>query len=463
MNDSLVWMLFLFLFPIPILAYFGKKHSQPNCRFGGRNYNRWLIGLSAGATGNTGFIMTGAVGLGYAYGIHWIFLPIAWLMGDLFFWSSGPRKIQGFSSTNNTSSILDIIADKNGCVSGKTLWWVVLAISVFLLGTYVSSQWIAGTKILQPVFQLPRETIVLLLGAFVILYSILGGFRGSVYTDIYQATLMIFVTVLSLILVLNRLSEASNFGQGLPEGFLKIFGDMTIYSIMAFIIGWSAAAVGFGFGQPQILSRYMSGKDEKEIGGAKWVYIGFLQFTWIGMTLFGVLLRSINFEVSDREGSLIEFVKSYDVPLLSGLVVAGILAAITSTVDSILIAISGMCNPIYSSFSERSKATAEKSIILLIGGITVIVALWATGSVFEIAVFAISMIGGTFAAPVIIKVYSWISSPASLLTAVIFSAVSCLLWRYLEFNLIINEAIVGISVGLIVNYLVVRGPHYSRV
>lgn len=55
--------------------------------------NRWLVGLSAGATANSGFVVAGAVGLGYSFGVHWIALPLAWLLGDLVFWTFFPKLI----------------------------------------------------------------------------------------------------------------------------------------------------------------------------------------------------------------------------------------------------------------------------------------------------------------------------------------------------------------------------------
>ena len=73
-----------------LAAIIGRLHAtqdRTDRDLAGRNLNRWLIGLSAGATGNSGFIVTGAVGLGYSGGVQWIMLPIAWLIGDLVFWT----------------------------------------------------------------------------------------------------------------------------------------------------------------------------------------------------------------------------------------------------------------------------------------------------------------------------------------------------------------------------------------
>lgn len=49
------------------LATLGRRHSKRNGEdyLANKSLNKWLVGLSAGATANSGFIVTGAVGLGY--------------------------------------------------------------------------------------------------------------------------------------------------------------------------------------------------------------------------------------------------------------------------------------------------------------------------------------------------------------------------------------------------------------
>jgi sodium/proline symporter len=88
------------IFVVTLLATFcaallARKHTGKDEEDGlaGRKLNRWLVGLSAGTTANSGFIVTAAVGLGYVYGLQWVMLPISWLIGDLFFWYFFPARI----------------------------------------------------------------------------------------------------------------------------------------------------------------------------------------------------------------------------------------------------------------------------------------------------------------------------------------------------------------------------------
>ena len=64
------------------------------------------VGLSAGATANSGFVVTGAVGLGYTMGAQWLVLPLAWLLGDVVFWSIFPNRINEVGRTASASTLL---------------------------------------------------------------------------------------------------------------------------------------------------------------------------------------------------------------------------------------------------------------------------------------------------------------------------------------------------------------------
>ena len=399
--DTLLLSFIIALLPVPILAIVANAKSDTELAFGGRNYSRWAIGLSAGATGNTGFIMTGAVGLGYSYGLSWMLLPLAWFIGDLLFWSFGPKRIYSLAVARNSETIVDLLTDNKKSTNNVFLWLISTSLCLLLLGLYIVSQWVAGTKVLESIVHLDRNLILISIVLFVTLYSLLGSYRGSVATDIYQAFLMIFITGTCLYLVYTFPSVGQ--AKDLPEGFSSLFGTMGTLVTIGFVVGWAGAAFGFGFGQPHIIQRYMSAASKEEVVGARITYLLFLQFTWMGMTYFGYKLRQSGIEISDPESAVIEFLKHFGSPILTGIVLAGIFAAISSTVDSILISLS---NSIESRFRQRAKKwrLLEMLIVAGIGIATLILAMNTTASVFYIAAMAISLLGGVFAGPVLIKV-----------------------------------------------------------
>ena len=114
----------LFLFFIGFTSH--KKSNDTDLEYflGGRKLKSIQVGLSAGATGNTGFIMTGAVGLGYAYGVDWLFLPIAWLLGDLIYWKFFPHRLNRISHQENIISPVSYVVQSH---------WIKVMFSLILI------------------------------------------------------------------------------------------------------------------------------------------------------------------------------------------------------------------------------------------------------------------------------------------------------------------------------------------
>ncbi|GEA07516.1 hypothetical protein KUL42_22770 [Alteromonas sp. KUL42] len=437
----------LTLLPIPILVYLAKRNTDVRDEFGGKTYGRFAVGISAAATGNSGFIMTGAVGLGYAYGLQWILLPLSWLIGDLIFWKYGPKKLNGYCSKNNLSNVVEVISGKGGKPSSY-LFIFTLIFVITLLSAYISSQWLAGAKIITGFVDIEPELAIVLFGGFVSAYCIVGKYRGSVYTDLYQGLLMLIVTTLSLYLVF---SLDNTIQTGLDDSFYSITGSMSAISVLVFVFGYLTASIGFGFGQLQVTSRYISAKDPVEAENARWIYILFLQYTWIGMTLFGVILRQKSFQVIDPEAALIPFFHENAGAILTGVAVAGIFAAIASTVDSIIISITNLIKSKSTSFIKSHKFV-EPLTIFSIAIVTVGFSIQSNSSVFSIALISISMIGGVLAGPIIIRLYDFKHTDWSLFISIVTSCIGCIMWRVNGLSSIINEAVIGIGLSFVANY-----------
>src|SRR5436190_24356473 len=88
-------------------AWMARKHTISSGDW--PRLNRWLVGLSAATTANSGFIVTGAVGLGYAYGMQWMFLPLSWLIGDLVFWHLFPARINAYGRASGATTVSEVI------------------------------------------------------------------------------------------------------------------------------------------------------------------------------------------------------------------------------------------------------------------------------------------------------------------------------------------------------------------
>lgn len=446
-------------------AYLGRRHAKA-IGSGGlsrQQLNKWLIGLSAGATANSGFIVTGAVGLGYAYGPQWLFLPIAWLLGDIVFWYFFPSKINSAGRVSGSTTLSELLSHGLDGRIAKFASLLATILIVVCLGAYTSAQWLAGQKFLTGAFQIPDIGALGLFALLIVAYSAIGGFRGSVYADSVQAVLRIVGTVVALGAVIWFAVDDWNIFQTnlstAGDNFLDLIPGNSLTAFLGFLIGFGAAGLGFGLGQPQLVSRYLAGKSPEETRSAWWIYIGFVQFTWIAMTLFGVILRGVMPDISDPEAGLSAFFSQNVWFLITGIIVADIFATIAATSNSLLIAMAQAVTHdlLPKRVDEAGHVIWMTGAVVMLGLLTMAASLILSGSqtVFDIAIASASLLAAGLAPSVMIKVLGWRRSGLSLLLSIVAGLSAAIFWKVSGFSAHLNEAAIGILVGLVSNWIVV--------
>jgi sodium/proline symporter len=440
-------------------AFLARRHAGGTADHGlaQRSLNRWLVGLSAGTTANSGFIVTGAVGLGYAYGMQWMLLPLSWLLGDLVFWHLFPARINAYGRASGATTVSEVITHGlEGRGARLVAIITALMIIVCLIG-YTAAQWLAGQKFLSGAFRLPEAVALALFGATIIAYSAIGGFRGSVYTDALQALIRIGGTVLALVVVVQfALSDVETFHRNIEAAgpdFLKPFPSDLIASI-GFVLGFAMAAIGFGLGQPQIVSRYLAGASPAETGAARWVYIGFLQFTWLAMTAFGIVLRGVMPGLADPEMGLSVFFQEKVNAFATGIIAADIFATIASTTNGLLIAMSQAV--VYDLLGAARKRLMFGTVTVVMGIVSIAASYATQGTVLSLALGSVALLGAALAPAVMVKVLGWRHTVISLASAIVVGAAAAIGWKMAGAGAIVNEAGIGMLAGLATNCVLSR-------
>jgi sodium/proline symporter len=445
------------------VAFLARRRSvrDKNGGLAELNLNRWLVGLSAGATANSGFIATGAVGFGYSYGLKSLFLPISWLLGDLVFWYLFPARINRVGRESQATTLSEILTYKlSGWLSSALGLLCALIILVCLTG-FLSAQWLTGQKFLSGAFGLPNSMALGIFALLVIAYSSIGGFRGSIYTDVLLAIIRIAGTIIALVAILwFAMDDNIAFSKHIAaagSGFMSMhFGG--IAGTASFVFGFAIAAIGFGLGQPQILTRYLAGRSPEETRSAWWIYIGFGQFTWISMIVFGVLLRGVMPGIADPETGLSVFFQNDTDAALTGIILAHVFATIAATSNGLLVTIAQTIvhDVVPRVFGDRQVRLDLSIATLLIGSVSMLISISMHGSAYSVALSSMPLMGAGLAPAVMIKVLGWRHSAASLLCAVVGGIIGAVLWQQLGLGRFLYEAGIGMACGLVINWLAVK-------
>ena len=468
--SNLSFIIFLFFLFITFgIAYLSRRISRQNPHYAseadqgldGRNLNRWLLGLSAGATSNSGFVVTGAVGLGYTYGLQWVTLPLAWLLGDLVFWHFFPQRLNQQGRNQGLVTLAQTLKSdlpKFWSISIGVLTALILLVGI---GAYTSTQWLAGQKFLHGAFGVSPQFAIMMFAVLIIAYSALGGFRGSVYVDTFQAILRLVGTLFILGMCCIEIIKHGSFFAELmvlePE-FFSIFPVVGAWSILAFVLGWAGAAVGFSLSQPQLLSRYYAASSPKEAQGAQWIYIGYVQFTWISMTLFGMALRVLMPNIADPETGLSVFIQNYAHAIIAGIILADIFGVIASTANSLLVSMAQSIR--YDFFQPLNKPFLIKIplsfFVVVLGAITLLVANAFEASVAFLIIKSTLLMSAGLASPMIIKVLQLKHTGCSLFFSLLGGMTSAIGWSLYGPTDVMNEVIVGVFTGYFLNIITYR-------
>lgn len=444
-------------------AWLGRRHTLKTAETQGlsdQRLNRWLIGLSAGAAANSGFVVTGAVGLGYSFGVQWLLLPFGWLLGDILFWSLFPSRLNALGRRLRATTISDLLCrgleGRAAAVLGLACAFVVLV----CLGGYVAAQWLAGQKFLAGAVPIPPLGALGLFSLMIVGYTAIGGFRGSVYVDSLQAVIRILGTALALVAVFWVASREPAFHANLAaagDAFLRFAPTTGALGVVGILIGFGAAALGFGLGQPHLVSRYLAGADPAETRAAWWIYILFVQFTWASMTVFGVVLRGVMPGLADPEAGLSAFFGSRLGGLATGLILADVFATIAATSNSLLVAMSQVVVHDVLPRVRPHARLSEAAGCILMGALTMGLSLLLDSSVMGLALSSVSMMAAGVSPAVMTRVMGWPHDARSLLAGMLAGLGAAIAWKVAGYDGAINQAAPGIVAGLLVNRMLAPG------
>jgi sodium/proline symporter len=437
------------------------KASASDYFVASRSVPPWLVGLSAVATNNSGYMFIGLIGYTYAVGIQSIWLMVGWIAGDLIASKIAHERMRDEADRVHANGIISLLARWGGTNSRS---WQVLAalVSVVFLATYAAAQISAGGKALEGMLDIPMAIGMSMVAVVVIAYSIAGGMRASIWTDAAQSLLMVVSMVVLLVAAVGHLGGLNAVVQQASEidGFLSLTPtDLDVPGFagpVAFVVGWMFAGAA-ALGQPHIVSRFLALQDTQQMNRVRlWYYSYYLLF-YCFATAVGLLSRlyfgdSAGF---DPELALPSMARELLPPWLAGLMLAGIFAATMSTADSLVLSCSSaITQDLPRKQSENRfflKAATAATTLFALG-----IGLFSEQSVFSLVVWAWGTLGAAFVPILIWQVFGARLSSVAMLSMSISGVLSTILWKFYGFPDTFYEGAVGILVGLVVGVLFVR-------
>ncbi len=327
--------------------YQGRKvHSGSDYSIAGRRLPGWVAALSERATGESSWALLGLPGAAYAMGLTEIWTAVGCVAGIITAWAVIAWRMRDEAEKYNISTFTEYLSARHG-ESGLMLRRLSSLAIVFFFFFYVGAQFLGGGKTLHTMFGLAPALGGLITAAVIIPYTVYGGFRSVVYTDVVQALLMIVTLIIAPIAgVLYIMNEPSVFAHTVKDAlissgntYVSLTGAAKGFGAGLIITGGFSWFFGYMGGQPQLSMRFMAISDPanarkaRNIGIAWTVvaYAGALMIGWIGLAIFGPT------GLKDPEYVMPSVILTLFPPALAALLITGAIAAMISTADSLLI------------------------------------------------------------------------------------------------------------------------------
>ncbi|MDP5252594.1 MULTISPECIES: sodium/proline symporter PutP [unclassified Vibrio] len=432
----------ILMLAIGVIAY--KRTSNSSDYFlGGRTLGPWPAALSAGASDMSGWLLLGLPGFAYASGIEAVWLGGGLLMGTWLNWLICAKRLRTFSIQTDALTLPEYLSrrfnDKSKLIQVISSLFILL---FFLF--YTSSGLVAGGKLFETVFGLDYTTAVIIGTVCVVSYTLFGGFLAVAWTDLVQGLLMAAALVfVPVVMMESGTTELVNNLEAINPHLLSVWNDVkgeplswiAIVSLMAWGLGY--------FGQPHILARFQATRSNKDLTTARriavvWTILSMIGALAIGLVGLVYVTTHPGTSLEDGEKIFMLLVNAAFNPVIAGILLAAILAAIMSTADSqLLVSSSALAEDFYKQVIKKD-ASSEDIVkvgrvgVLGISLLALVLALNPDSSVLGLVSYAWAGFGAAFGPAILLSLFWSKMNRNGALAGIIVGGVTIVVWKQLS-------------------------------
>ena len=407
MNATVILFLILyFAVVLSIGAWAMRRGAGKNLEsylLGGRKLGPMVTALTLQSTSMSGYMFLGAGALGFSQGYWALWYAAGDIGGGVLNLSVIGRRMRKFSQLMGALTSIEYLEKRYPSAAVRLVGG---GLTVFLLGSYVLAQFIAGGKGLALVTGIPYGLALLVAVGIILLYTLLGGYLAVAYTDFFQSIIMLLGMIWiagAALAEVGGLTAANQAIGSMDASLLSVWGKdlgydgqwgIAVGAVMVFSIGY--------MGWPHVVTRHMA-MERPATARRAGAYTTLFNLFFVSTPyLVGILAIIILPGLDDPELAIFNVAETLLPPAVTGVVMAAIMAAIMSTADSLLLQTGSVASrDLYERFinksaSERQMVWVSRGLILAIGAVGYAVALVEPPTVFGVVVFATSVLGSAF-------------------------------------------------------------------
>lgn len=435
--NNMIFPLICYLLLVLGIAVWGNKQAKKTSDtksfmeeyfIGSRSMGGLVLAMSLITAYTSASSFVGGPGVAYKLGLGWILLsmiqvPTAFLTLGLL-----GKRFAIISRRTNAVTITDFLRDRYH--SDAVVLLSSAAILVFFMASMLA-QFIGGARLFETITGYSYETGLIIFGITVILYTTIGGFRAVVLTDLIQGFMMLIASAAILFAVTRAGGGVANIMNTLystDPALITPYGTGNSIPLPFILSFW--VLVGFGIlGLPQTTQKCLGFKDSRSLHSAMVIGTLAVGLPMLAMHLAGAMGRAVIPGIEIGDLAIPTLTVKLMPPIWAGIFIAGPLAAIMSTIDSMLIICSAaIVKDLYFHYvakNDTKRVTPAKvktmsfAVTAIIGALVFIAALKPPALLVWINLFAFGGLEAVFFCPILFGLYSkWANATGAVLSMI---------------------------------------------
>ena len=425
----------VYLLLLLALGYFanrGFSGTKKDYLLASHSIGPFLLLMSVFGTTMTAFALVGSTGEAFQQGIgvYGMLASSSGIVHSLCFFVIGV-KIYGFGRKYGYTTQIQFFRDRlESDFVGVLLFPILIGLIVpyLLIGVMASGTVIqtmtAGAFVNEGIFQhsspafaggLPPQIGSAVVCVVVLIYVFFGGMRGTAWANTFQTMVFMVLGLVTFVLIANKLGDGSSFLESLRNVAAQVdVSHSTMQSISrGKFLTYLLIPLSVGM-FPHLFQHWLTAKNVNSFKLSVVCHPIFIMIVWVPCILMGIWATTANAVPPGIPPNAVlpSMVKTHTLPVVGGLLTAGILAAVMSSLDSQFLCVGSMfTNDIVDHYagkgriSDRSQVWLARGFVVMIVSVVYLLSLICTQSVFTLGIWCFSGFSALF--PIVFAALYW--------------------------------------------------------
>lgn len=315
-----------------------KTSSAKEFLVAGQTLGFLVMAIASFSSIQSGWGMVGSTGTTYDWGPQALigsalFIPLGFAVA----WFLLGTRLHRAARKHQIYSVPDLIKARYQSKSAHVTMSVAMLIGSI---SYMTAQVTATGVIISLLTGTSPATGAWIGSAIVAAYTVAGGMLAAVWTDLIQGLLMIVISVGLFFYAVNEAGGWRNMLDSIwQEDPTLLSADGSMPAV--FIVGFAVMILFGAAGQPQLVTKFLMLKDEKELKwGAAVAGISYAVTTLfslgVGLSMRAMTIQGRAEPLDNIDNTATVFLDAFTHPVVAGIALVGLLAAIMSSASSFI-------------------------------------------------------------------------------------------------------------------------------